>query len=120
MAVLPKFFLEEMSMEGLEAFNELSIAKGEMIKGFLEEYLGVHAVVGREIPVVAGRCVGFLHEESSMERIGAILEEMDEMNSKGDGAVGLVAIGSRMHHVFSQYCKVSLFLLLLLKLTLLF
>jgi hypothetical protein len=29
MAVLPKFFLEEMSMEGLEAFNELSIAKGD-------------------------------------------------------------------------------------------
>jgi glycerol-3-phosphate acyltransferase len=118
MAVLPKFFLEEVTMEGLEAFNEkpetvvavTSAFPRVMVKGFLEEYLGVHAVVGREITVVAGRYVGFLKEERSMERVGAILEEMDEMKSKGDGAVGLVAIGGRMHHVFSQYCKVSVFI----------
>jgi glycerol-3-phosphate acyltransferase len=116
-AVLPKFFLEEVTMEGLEAFNEkpgkvvavTSAFPRVIVKGFLEEYLGVHAIVGREIVVVAGRYVGFLKEERSMERVGAILEEMDEMKGNGDGAVGLVAIGSRMHHVFSQYCKVSIY-----------
>lgn len=122
-AVLPKFFLEDVIQEGLEAFNNKKAGKviavtsafpRVMVDGFLKEYLGVHAVVGREIAVVAGRYVGFLEEEEeSMERVGAMLEENDEMKSEGDGAVGLVKMGSRMHHVFSHYCKVSLLRLFL-------
>ncbi|KAK3140384.1 hypothetical protein QOZ80_5AG0400160 [Eleusine coracana subsp. coracana] len=113
-AVLPKFFLEEVTVEGLEAFKKAGTVIAVtmafprvMVEGFLKEYLGVHTVVGREITMVAGRYLGFLEEEeTSMERVGAMLEEMDEMKSKGDGAVGFVAMGSRMHHVFSHYCKV--------------
>ncbi|GJN35674.1 hypothetical protein PR202_gb24469 [Eleusine coracana subsp. coracana] len=113
-AVLPKFFLEEVTVEGLEAFKKAGTVVAVtmafprvMVEGSLKEYLGVRTVVGREITMVAGRYLGFLEEEeTSMERVGAMLEEMDEMKSKGDGAVGLVAMGSRMHHVFSHYCKV--------------
>ncbi|TVU18464.1 hypothetical protein EJB05_34566 [Eragrostis curvula] len=112
-AALPKFFMEEVAMEGLEAFKKAGTVVAVttafprvMVEGFLKEYLDVHDVVGREITVVAGRYVGHLEEEeASMVRVGGFLEEMDEMKSKCDGAVGLVMMGSRLHHVFSQYCK---------------
>ncbi|KAL6619491.1 hypothetical protein ACP70R_034630 [Stipagrostis hirtigluma subsp. patula] len=112
-AVLPKFFLEETAMEGLQAAKKAGTVVAVtaafprvMVEGFLKEYLGVHAVVGREVAVVSGRYVGFLEEEeAAMERVGALVEEREEMKSKGDGAVGLVAAGSRVHHVLSRYCK---------------
>nr|CAB3465649.1 unnamed protein product [Digitaria exilis] len=114
-AVLPKFFLEDVTTEGLEAFNKKAgtvvAVTGAfprvMVEGFLKEYLGVHAVVGREIAVAAGRYVGvFLEEEhAGMERVGALLEETERTRSEGDGAVGLVGAGSTVHHVVSRYCK---------------
>ncbi|OEL20478.1 putative glycerol-3-phosphate acyltransferase 3 [Dichanthelium oligosanthes] len=115
-AVLPKFFLEDVAMEGLEAFKKAGTVVAVtaafprvMLEGFLKEYLGVHAVIGREAAVAAGRYVGFLEEEhADMGRVGAFLEEMEETRSKGDGAVGLVgAVSSRVHHVVSRYCKES-------------
>ncbi|PUZ66774.1 hypothetical protein GQ55_3G362600 [Panicum hallii var. hallii] len=113
-AVLPKFFLEDVTMEGLEAFKKAGTVVAVtaafprvMVEGFLKEYLGVHAVVGREVAVTAGRYVGFLEEEhAGMERVGAFLEKMEETRSKGDGAVGLLgAVGRMVHHVDSRYCK---------------
>jgi glycerol-3-phosphate acyltransferase len=123
--VLPKYFLEDVTKEGLEAFHGKAGAgtvvavtasfPRVMVEGFLKEYLGVHAVVGREVAVAAGRYVGLLEEEhAGMERVGALLEEMEEMSSKGDGPpVGLVGAASRVQHVASRYCKVSLSLLLI-------
>lgn len=112
-AVLPKFFLEDVAMEGLEAFHDkkatvavTSVFPRVMVKGFLEEYLGVDAVVGREVAAVAGRYVGFLKEEhAGMERVGALLKEMEGTRSDGDGAVGLVGAAGTVHHVVSRYCK---------------
>jgi glycerol-3-phosphate acyltransferase len=114
-AVLPKFFLEDVTMEGLEAFKKAGTVVAVtaafprvMVEGFLKEYLGVHAVVGREVAVTAGRYVGFLEgEHAGMERVGAFLEKMEETRTKGDGAVGLLgAVGRVVHHVDSRYCKV--------------
>lgn len=115
-AVLPKFFLEDVTMEGLEAFSKQAgtvvaltgALPRVMVEGFLKEYLGVDTVVGREVAVAAGRYVGvFLEEEhAGMERVVALLEEMEETRSEGDGAVGLVGAASRVHHVVSRYCKV--------------
>ncbi|CAL4892752.1 unnamed protein product [Urochloa decumbens] len=112
-AVLPKFFLEDVAMEGLEAFHDkkatvavTSVFPRVMVKGFLEEYLGVDAVVGREVAAVAGRYVGFLKEEhAGMERVGALLKEIEGTRSDGDGAVGLVGAAGTVHHVVSRYCK---------------
>ncbi|CAL4899908.1 unnamed protein product [Urochloa decumbens] len=113
-AVLPKFFLEDVAMEGLEAFHDkkatvvavTSTFPRVMVQGFLEEYIGVDAVVGREVAAVAGRYVGFLEEEhAGMERVGALLKEMEGTRSEGDGAVGLVGAASTVHHVVSRYCK---------------
>ncbi|RCV18323.1 hypothetical protein SETIT_3G291600v2 [Setaria italica] len=113
-AVLPKYFLEDVTNEGLEAFNDkagkvVAVTASfprVMVEAFLKEYLGVHAVVGREVTVAAGHYIGLLEEEHAvMKRVEAFLEEMEEMRSKGDGAVGLVRAASWMHHVISRYCK---------------
>ncbi|CAN6342520.1 unnamed protein product [Urochloa humidicola] len=114
-AVLPKFFLEDVAKEGLEAFHDkkatvvvavTSAFPRVMVQGFLEEYLGVNAVVGREVTAVAGRYVGFLEEEhAGMERVGALLGDMEGTRSQGDGAVGLVGAANAVHHVVSRYCK---------------
>ncbi|CAN6338066.1 unnamed protein product [Urochloa humidicola] len=113
-AVLPKFFLEDVAMEGLEAFHDKKATvvvvtasfPRIMVQGFLEEYIGAEAVVGREVAAVAGRYVGFLEEEhAGMERVGALLGGMEGTRSEGDGAVGLVGAAGRVHHVLSRYCK---------------
>ncbi|KAL6864970.1 hypothetical protein ACP4OV_016121 [Aristida adscensionis] len=114
-AALPKFFLEDAAMEGVEAVRKagtvVAVAAAfprVMVEGFLREYLGVRAVVGREVAAVRGRYVGLLdggEDAGVAARVGALVEETEEMKGKGDGAVGLLAAGSRMHHVFSRYCK---------------
>ncbi|KAL5231524.1 hypothetical protein ABZP36_030300 [Zizania latifolia] len=112
-AVLPKFFLEEMAMEGLEVVREArtvvvvsAVFPRVMVEGFMKEYMGVNAVVGREVKTVAGRYVGIIVDDMESEG-GKVDEVMQEMkNGKGDvGAVGLAGAGSRMQHLFSIYCK---------------
>ncbi|WVZ81511.1 hypothetical protein U9M48_028878 [Paspalum notatum var. saurae] len=103
-AVLPKFFLEDLTMEGLEAVvvamnnkqQQLAVVDkdddGEeeeeeeeveaavvvavtmgfprvMVEGFLKEYLGVQAVVGREVAVAAGRYVGWFLQQAAEEQL---------------------------------------------------
>ncbi|XP_040380478.1 probable glycerol-3-phosphate acyltransferase 3 [Oryza brachyantha] len=110
-AVLPKFFLEEMAMEGLEAVRNArkvvvvtATFPRVMVEGFLKEYVGVDAVIGRELMVVAGRYAGLIVDD--METTGGLVEEVMDMKSgKGDQAVGLAEVGSRIHHLFSYYCK---------------
>uniref|UniRef100_A0ACD5U605 Uncharacterized protein n=1 Tax=Avena sativa TaxID=4498 RepID=A0ACD5U605_AVESA len=111
-AVLPKLFLEEMAMEGLEAVMKArrvvavcTLFPRVMIQGFLKEYLGVDTVVGKEVMVVAGRYVGVIVDEAvTIQTDGAPFGE--EMMNKGkhEEAFGLVGTGSRMIHIFSHYC----------------
>jgi glycerol-3-phosphate acyltransferase len=118
-AVLPKLFLEEMAMEGLDAVKDArrvvavcTLFPRVMAEGFLKEYLRVDTVVGKEVMAVAGRYVGFIVDEAlTLQTDGApVGEEMKEMMNKGkhEEAFGLVGIGSTMNHLFSYYCKVSL------------
>uniref|UniRef100_A0A0D9WEN4 Phospholipid/glycerol acyltransferase domain-containing protein n=1 Tax=Leersia perrieri TaxID=77586 RepID=A0A0D9WEN4_9ORYZ len=108
-AVLPKLFLEEMAMEGLEVVRNAkkvvvvsAVFPRVMVDGFLKEYIGVNAVIGREVKVKAGRYVGLLVKDGGL--VEGVMEEMK--SGKGDvGAVGLAGAGSRMHHLFSRYCK---------------
>ncbi|XP_047093371.1 probable glycerol-3-phosphate acyltransferase 3 [Lolium rigidum] len=115
-AVLPKLFLEEMAMEGLDAVKDArrvvavcTLFPRVMAEGFLKEYLGVDTVVGKEVMAVAGRYVGFIVDEAlTLQTDGApVGEEMKEMMNKGkhEEAFGLVGTGSRMNHLFSYYCK---------------
>ncbi|CAM0957244.1 unnamed protein product [Alopecurus aequalis] len=108
-AVLPKLFLEETAMEGLEAVKKArrvvavcTLFPRVMVEGFLKEYLGVDTVVGKEVMVVAGRYVGVIVEDGA-----SVGEEMEEVMNKGkhEEAFRLVGIGSRMNHRFSHYCK---------------
>uniref|UniRef100_A0ACD5TPI4 Uncharacterized protein n=1 Tax=Avena sativa TaxID=4498 RepID=A0ACD5TPI4_AVESA len=112
-AVLPKPFLEEMAMEGLEAVMKArkvvavcTLFPRVMVEGFLKEYLGVDTVVGNEVMVVAGRYVGVIVDEAvTIQTCGAPIGE--EMMNKGkhEEAFRLVGTGSRMNHMFSHYCK---------------
>jgi glycerol-3-phosphate acyltransferase len=115
-AVLPKLFLEEMAMEGLEAVKTArrvvavcTLFPRVMAQGFLKEYIGVDTVVGKELMVVAGRYVG-LTVQTDRAPAG---EEMEEMMNKGkhEEAFGLVRTSSRMNSLFSHYCKVSLIII---------
>ena len=122
-AVLPKLFLEETAMEGLETVKKArrvvavcTLFPRVMVEGFLKEYLGVDTVVGKEVMVVAGRYVGVIVDEAvTVGTDGApVGEELEEVMNKGkhEEAFGLVGIDIRMNRLFSHYCKVSLIIIL--------
>ncbi|XP_044969515.1 probable glycerol-3-phosphate acyltransferase 3 [Hordeum vulgare subsp. vulgare] len=105
-AVLPKLFLEDVAIQGLEAVKKArkvvavsTVFPRVMIDGFLKEYLGVDTVVGREVMVVGGRYVGIITDDAVVAA--------EEMMNKGkyDEGVGLVGVGGKMHHLFSYRCK---------------
>ncbi|KAG6650164.1 probable glycerol-3-phosphate acyltransferase 2 [Carya illinoinensis] len=68
-SVLPKFFLEDVGCEGFEmvmSFGRkvaVSNLPTVMVEGFLKDYLGVDAVVGRELKVVCGYFVGLMEDK---------------------------------------------------------
>lgn len=114
-AVLPKFFLEDVGLEGFEVLVRAGRRVGVselprvMVEGFLKEYLEVEAVVGRELKVVGGFYVGLMEEK---KEVGLAVEEL-----LGDGRLGgggVVGFGScnRCHdqHPFTL-CKVRVVLL---------
>ncbi|KAJ8619383.1 hypothetical protein MRB53_027912 [Persea americana] len=93
-AVLPKFFLEDVGLEGFEVLVRAGRRVGVselprvMVEGFLKEYLEVEAVVGRELKVVGGFYVGLMEEK----KVGLAVEEL-----LGDGMLGgggVVGFGS--------------------------
>ncbi|XVF41753.1 hypothetical protein PTKIN_Ptkin01aG0305600 [Pterospermum kingtungense] len=76
--VLPKFFLEDTGSEGFDMVMKCGGSKigvtampRVMVECFLEDYLRVDAVVGRELKVVRGRFTGLLEEK---EHTSAFLE----------------------------------------------
>ncbi|XP_054791488.1 probable glycerol-3-phosphate acyltransferase 2 isoform X2 [Prosopis cineraria] len=68
-SVLPKFFLQDVGRPGFEAVQsfERKVATSKMprvmVECVLKEYLGVDAVVAREIKSFHGYYLGLLHEE---------------------------------------------------------
>ncbi|CAI0447745.1 unnamed protein product [Linum tenue] len=94
-SVLPKWFLDDVGLEGLE--NVMSRRQGEklmavsdlprvMVEGFARDYLGVATVVGREVKEVNGYFVGLMEEDRREERV---LRAVDEVASNiGDGGGG--------------------------------
>lgn len=70
-AVLPKFFLEDVGCEGLEAVMsyEKRVASSKlpriMVEGFLKDYLGVEAVVARELKSFSGYFLGLFDKKKA-------------------------------------------------------
>ncbi|XP_064966119.1 probable glycerol-3-phosphate acyltransferase 3 [Musa acuminata AAA Group] len=67
-AMLPKFFLEQVGLEGFEVLRRggrrvcVSSMPTVMVEGFLKEYLDVEVVLGRELKVFGGYYTGLMED----------------------------------------------------------
>ncbi|KAB1205433.1 putative glycerol-3-phosphate acyltransferase 3 [Morella rubra] len=107
-AVLPKFFLEDVGREGFEVVMSCGRKVGVsnlptvMVEGFLKDYLGVDDVVGRELKVVCGYFVGIMEAKKSD---GTLLNQILGEEKTCSGAIGIVSHRTVLdHHVFAS-CK---------------
>ncbi|XP_058077226.1 probable glycerol-3-phosphate acyltransferase 3 [Magnolia sinica] len=103
-AVLAKYFLEDVSMEVYEVLKRggrrvcVSEMPRVMVEGFLKEYMGVEAVLGRELKVVSGYYVGLMEEKEKM------VFELEEEKMVG-GVVGIGSFNSCLDQHFFSLCK---------------
>ncbi|OAY77348.1 putative glycerol-3-phosphate acyltransferase 3 [Ananas comosus] len=117
-AVLHKFFLEDVGMEGFEVLRRgerrvcVSRLPRVMVEGFLEEYLGVEVVVGREIKVVGGYFVGLMEKEreveenSELKRIMLLGDHEQQQEESGGGVVGYFGCSHQdPHRKLFSHCK---------------
>ncbi|CAN6467303.1 unnamed protein product [Victoria cruziana] len=106
-SVLPKFFLEDVDLEGFNALmsaNKKVVFSGlprVMIEGFLVDYLGVDLVVGSELSAAGGYYTGLLQRGGGMGRMVVVLRNLFG-EKKAD--VGLENINASDYHWLSC-CK---------------
>jgi glycerol-3-phosphate acyltransferase len=108
-AVLPKWFMDDVAAEAFEAVVTSSssrrvvcVSRGMprvMVDGFLREYLGADAVVGREMKTLWGFYTGLF-----------MLDE-EELVLTNDGAAAAAAVGLSgssefLKHPLARSCKV--------------
>ncbi|KAK1647757.1 hypothetical protein QYE76_065562 [Lolium multiflorum] len=110
-AVLPKWFMEDVAAEGFETMRMSGAAGGRrvcvtrrlprvMVEGFLSEYLGAEAVVGREMKVLWGFYTGLMVEEDEV-----VLEEKKKIMGECGDAVGFCGSPEFLRHPLSRCCK---------------
>ncbi|KAK2991779.1 hypothetical protein RJ640_015513 [Escallonia rubra] len=103
-SVLPKFFLEDVGHEGFEVVMKcgkkvgVSDLPSVMVEGFLKEYLGVDAVIGRKIKVACGYFTGLMEAKTG----SSVLNSGKELDFH---LIGFGCSGMFPHeHIFS-HCK---------------
>ncbi|CAK8565024.1 unnamed protein product [Lathyrus sativus] len=106
-SVLPKFFLEDVGLEGFEAVMccERKVASSKlpriMVQGLLKDYLGVEAVVAREIKSCNGYFLGVFEKDKKTI-------SYDVKATCIDNSIGI--IGSHVEYIdqklFPHYKKV--------------
>ncbi|XP_059433836.1 probable glycerol-3-phosphate acyltransferase 2 [Corylus avellana] len=105
-SVLPKFFSQDVGREGFELVmsfgRKVAVSNFPtlMVRGFLQDYLGVDAVVGRELKVVCGYFVGLMEEEEKMADLGP--EEQEKTSSH---VIGIGCYRSVLHQHPFAHCK---------------
>ncbi|XP_010921417.2 probable glycerol-3-phosphate acyltransferase 3 [Elaeis guineensis] len=107
-AVLPKFFLEDVGLEGFEVLRRgrrrvcCTSMPRIMVEGFLKDYLGVEVVIGRELKDFGGYYTGLMEEEGKVELETKVLFGEEDT---GGSALGFESCtSSSQHHLFS-HCK---------------
>lgn len=111
-AVLPKFFLEDVGLEGFEVLRRggrrvcVSSMPTAMVEGFLKEYLNVEVVLGRELKVFGGYYTGLM-EETEVKAGLALEELLAGGRVTEDGIVGFGGYSSSLHQQLFTCCKVS-------------
>lgn len=106
-AVLPKWLMEDVAAEGFQAVRAagsravcVTAMPRVMVDGFLREYLGVHAVVAREMKVVWGFYTGIM-EDARTEGAEMVMKAAEEQT-----VVGYSASMEFLNHPLSRCCKV--------------
>jgi hypothetical protein len=111
-SVLPKFFSQDVGREGFEVVMSFGrkVAVSDlptvMVAGFLHDYLGVDAVVGRELKVVCGYFVGFMEEKKAD---GSAVNEtiLGDEKTCSSTVIGIGCYRSALHKHPFAHCKVS-------------
>jgi glycerol-3-phosphate acyltransferase len=104
--------MENVAAEGFETMRMSGAAGGRrvcvtrrlprvMVEGFLSEYLGAEAVVGREMKVLCGFYTGLMVEEDEV-----VLEEKKKIMGECGDAVGFCGSPEFLRHPLSRCCKV--------------
>ncbi|KAF6138287.1 hypothetical protein GIB67_001437 [Kingdonia uniflora] len=106
-AVLPKFFLEDVGLEGFQMLMKggkrvgVSVLPRVMVESFLREYLEIEVVVGRELKLFHGYYVGLLEDKD----YGFVLDKIIGEERLGCDAVGIRSFKRSLdHHLFTN-CK---------------
>uniref|UniRef100_A0A0D9V0D4 Phospholipid/glycerol acyltransferase domain-containing protein n=1 Tax=Leersia perrieri TaxID=77586 RepID=A0A0D9V0D4_9ORYZ len=113
-AVMPKLLLEDVSAEVFDAAVRrrrrrvvcVSGMPREMVEPFLNEYLGVDAVVAPEMRAFGGYCLGVMESDGEvMRRL-----DMEEVIGGGDEfVVGIGGHGRSFRQLFDTCCKPLVF-----------
>ncbi|KAI4307346.1 hypothetical protein L6164_030546 [Bauhinia variegata] len=103
-SVLPKFFLEDVGWEGFAAVMScgrkvaVSNLPRIMVEGFLKDYLGVDAVVARDVKSLSGYFSGLMDQNKENE---ILLGEF----KRGDAVIGIVSHNKHVGQNFFPHCK---------------
>ncbi|KAH9626858.1 hypothetical protein KSS87_002258 [Heliosperma pusillum] len=111
-AVLPKFFLQDVGLEGFEVVNKFKIKVGVselpqiMVENFLKDYLEIDYVFGKELKVYGGYFIGLMEEQmgSNVIKIKDLLGEVDD-NITPNNIVGICGTRPSLQHPFFSLCK---------------
>ncbi|XP_059439425.1 probable glycerol-3-phosphate acyltransferase 2 [Corylus avellana] len=108
-AVLPKFFLEDVGYECFDLVMRCGRRVGVtnlpsvMVDDFLREYMGVEAVLGRELKVVYGFFVGLMEEKKPAK---IVLNEIFGEEKGGANVVGIGCYKMPLEDQLFSHCKV--------------
>lgn len=113
-SVLPKFFLEDVGVEGFEVLRKGEVKVGVtdlpqvMVESFLRDYLEIDFVIGRELKVVCGYYVGLMDDKKNT--INHRLEEIFEDENISENIIGLDRLNYKsIDHPWFSHCKVIIF-----------
>ncbi|GAB2282160.1 hypothetical protein Dimus_016713 [Dionaea muscipula] len=107
-SVMPKFFLEDTGLEGLEVLKKFKRKVGftrmprVMVESFLKDYMEVDHVVGREIKDFHGYFLGVLESHNNKAKNMVEGEEEEEINSI---VIGLCGSKSSIQNPVFSTCK---------------
>ncbi|XP_010931769.1 probable glycerol-3-phosphate acyltransferase 3 [Elaeis guineensis] len=111
-AVLPKFFLEDVGLEGFRVFSRggkrvcVSSMPRVMVEGFLKDYMEVEVVLGRELKDFGGYYTGLM-EKGNKTWEGIASKEL--FGGEGEMNASVTGFGGRylnsFHHPLFSHCK---------------
>lgn len=114
-SVLPKFFLQDVGLEGFEAVMSFQRKVGfsnmprVMVETFLKDYLGAETVEAREIVSFRGYYLGVLMKQDNKSHHKTYFDDLHSCNNNNN----VVAIVShhmiRVDHELFSRCKVGTF-----------